>query len=1443
MQALAQFLHLPSIESVIDFSPLTVAPTTSVIEAIALLSQEQGGGVLVVYDSHILGCFTQQDVGRLLSREVDLKTAQISEVMNPSVITLKQSDFHDIATALSLLRQHQLSLIAIVDEQNQLLGIITFESICQALSTKTSEGDFLESALLQTNEDVFRQLVENICEVFFVRDHKDNKILYVSPAYEKIWGRSCSSLYENPLDFTEAIHPEDRDRIIANITAQISGKPYEQEYRILRPDGEVRWIWSRAFPLKNELGEVYRITGIAQDITLAKQASQALRESEERFRTMADSAPVLIWMADTDAVCTFFNQAWLDFTGRTQEQELGNGWTENIHCEDKERCLNTYLSAFNARQCFQIEYRLRRADGEYRWLLDKGMPRFTPNGNFAGYIGCCIDITELKQTNEELEKRVAERTTIVKQMNRQLVLEMADRQHFEDQLRQSEQMLQLVLDNIPQRVFWKDRNSVYLGCNRNFANSAGFDNPEDIVGKTDYDLVCNQQEASFYRQCDARVMQTNTASDKIVACHTRKDGKQAWLETNKVPLHDTEGEVVGILGTFEDITVKRQAELALRETQERLQAILDNSPAVIYLIDTENRFLLINCEFEKLFNITQKQIIGKSIYDIWSKDVADGFAANNRQVLANNIPIEAEEVVPQADGLHTYLSVKFPLLDTNGVAYAVCGISTDITERKRTDSELRQSEERFRLLVEGVRDYAIFMLSPQGHIASWNFGAQSITGYQEAEIIGQHFSCFQGLEDISAINEELEIAAATGRFECEGDRIRKDGSHFWANIVITALRDEIGLRGFCKFIRDITERKQAEETLLRLRKAIESSSDAIGITDIDGSGVYLNPAFIELFAYTVEELNAASGPSAIYTKKSEFERIKETVRRGESWRGEVSLQTRIGRIVQIDLRADAIKDAAGKIIGTVGIHTDITERKRVEQTLKLRDRAIAACNNGIMISDAKLPDSPLIYVNAAFERMTGYTAVEVIGRNCRFLQGTDTEQPEIKQLRAAIRQQEECTVIIRNYRQDGTLFWNKLNISPVFDVNGVCTHYIGIQTDVSELQAALRDRSSAETVLLVLQERLQYLLDSSPGVIYTFLAAKYDVITFVSENIATMLGYQAQEFIESNFWASHLHPEDAPQVFTQMSKIFEQEQYNYEYRFLHQDGTYRWIYDQAKLVRDKAGKPLEIVGYWADITQRKQLEDEIRSALEKEKELNELKSRFISMTSHEFRTPLSTILSSCELLEHYRHKWTQEKQLNHLHRIQNAVKRMTEMFNDVLFISKEEAGKLEYRTQSLDLVQYCRHLVEEVQQNLICQQYEELPSPRIAFSSQYESMPCCMDENLLEHILSNLLANAIKYSNIDSTVKFTLTFEDGRAIFVIQDQGIGIPKEDLTHLYESFHRATNVGNRQGTGLGLAIVKKCVDIHQGEIFVTSQLGVGTTFTVILPLNELDTTGDK
>ncbi|ADI62996.1 PAS domain S-box protein [Trichormus azollae] len=997
----------------------------------------------------------------------------------------------------------------------------------------------------------------------------------------------------------------------------------------------------------------------------------------------------------------------------------------------------------------------------------------------------------------------------------------------ENQLLQSQQMLQLIMDTIPHGIFWKDIHSVFLGCNRNFAKMVGFENPEDIVGKTDFDLVVDPEQAEFY---DATLMEANQPEYYQIIPKQQADGSQIWLETNKVPLHSIGGQVVGMLGTVQDVTQRKETQEALEKSEEWFRFLAESIPQQVWIADADGNLVYMNQRVLDGFGSTRERVLGgkwtqwvhpddlPNVVNVWNQSLATGI----------NYEVEFRLFQKPSGTYHWHMGRALALRDRQGKIVNWFGTNTDIHDRVTAEIALRESEEYFRLLVEGVKDYAIYMLDPEGRVMSWNSGAECMTGYQAAEIIGRDFACFFPPEDIANAmpKQQLEAASVNSRCESESIFVRKDGSYFWANCILTALHDDTGeLRGFCKLTRDITERKLTEKSLLRLQKAIESTSDGISIANISGQVIYVNPAFTEVLDYTGIQLNTCGGLVTTFRNPKVFETVLATVHRGESWHGEVTMQAQSGDYVQVDLRTDAIKDTTGKIVYLVSIYTDITQRRFIEEGLRLRDRAIAASSNGIIIADITIPDGSITYVNPAFERMTGYTAAEVMRQNFRLFLGADINQPALEQMKIAMQTGQDCKVILRNYRKDGSLFWHELNISPVYDTEACLTHYIGIQTDITQ-------RKQAETALLVTQQRLQYLLSASPAVIYTSEAMRDYGTVFISNNIKGMVGYEAQEFVkDSGFWFSHIHPEDASDVLAELSQVqvFDKKQYSLEYRFLHADGTYRWIYDQGKVVWDKAGNPLELVGYWADITSRKQLEQELRTALEKEKELNELKSRFISMTSHEFRTPLSTILSSAELLEHYHQRWTEEKLLIHLRRIQTAVHRMTEMLDDILVIGKAEAGKLEYKPLFFDLVEYCRQLVEEVRLNLKSQHL-------IFFTSQCKSISCYMDDKLLGYILSNLLSNALKYSPDGSLVRFTLACKNEQAVLKIQDQGIGIPEENQPRLFESFYRANNVGNILGTGLGLAIVKKCVDIHNGEIYFTSQLGIGTQFTVKLPVEK-------
>ena len=264
------------------------------------------------------------------------------------------------------------------------------------------------------------------------------------------------------------------------------------------------------------------------------------------------------------------------------------------------------------------------------------------------------------------------------------------------------------------------------------------------------------------------------------------------------------------------------------------------------------------------------------------------------------------------------------------------------------------------------------------------------------------------------------------------------------------------------------------------------------------------------------------------------------------------------------------------------------------------------------------------------------------------------------------------------------------------------------------------------------------------------------------------------------------------------------------------------------ILNDK-GYVAKVIEYIVDVTDKQQAVNNIRTAFEKERELNELKSNFISSTSHEFRTPLATLFSSVELIQHYDRTKSTDKKNYHLDRIKDIVVYMTKMLDNILTINKSEADKIEFQPEIVNIKSFCSEILEDIiisagDKHLIEQVFEG--GQKLVF----------IDPNLVRHIITNLLSNAIKYSPEGGKIVFKTEILDSYVRITVRDEGIGIPKEDLKNLYKYFFRARNSKTISGTGLGLSIVKKAVEVHKGKINLSSTEGEGTTFIVTLPTDK-------
>ena len=339
-----------------------------------------------------------------------------------------------------------------------------------------------------------------------------------------------------------------------------------------------------------ELGKYYGVVAyrprlnefevIVEDITDRKLIEIELREKAVQYRNLADSGIALIWTSGTNKLCNYFNEPWLNFTGRTLIQEMGNGWTEGIHPDDFDTCLETYITSFDKRIPFEMEYRLRDANGNYKWISDFGKPNYNSSGEFIGYIGHCFDITARKLAEERLEEEKI--------------------------------LLRSIIDNIPDQIYYKDRNSRFILCNPAVAANCGAGNPDEVIGKTDLDLFPPDLAKQYYKHEQELIASGIPLINLEEILKNKVTGEVRWSLSTKVPITDNNGNITGLIGINRDITERKLVEDEVISSVSLLNATLESTADGILVVNRNGIITRYNKKFADMWRIPEELLQRKN---------------------------------------------------------------------------------------------------------------------------------------------------------------------------------------------------------------------------------------------------------------------------------------------------------------------------------------------------------------------------------------------------------------------------------------------------------------------------------------------------------------------------------------------------------------------------------------------------------------------------------------------------------------------------------------------------------------------------------------------------------------------------------------------------------------------------------------------------------------
>jgi PAS domain S-box-containing protein len=770
-----------------------------------------------------------------------------------------------------------------------------------------------------------------------------------------------------------------------------------------------------------------------------KESERAFRESEARFRLVADTAPVLIWMAGTDKLCTYFNKPWLDFTGRSLELELGNGWAEGVHPEDLRRCVDTYSQAFERREEFSIEYRLRRSDGDYRWVLDIGVPRFNQDRSFIGYIGSCIDVTERKGAEEAL--------------------------------RRSETRLRLAVEAGKMYAYEWDVATDIVERSEEYASIPGLsgaprcDTREQFLSRVHPD----DRAAVIASTADRTPEDPTTRMSYRVL---RKDGGVIWLEKSGRAFFNPQGKMFRMTGIVADITERKRAEEALRESEERFRLAAQAGKMFAYEWSAATDVIVRSPESSQIVGIDEaEQLTGQQISARVHPDDRERLKAAMGELCPEMPHLQISYRMVHADGSVVWVDRNSRAhFDGQGRILRIVGMVADVTERKLAEHEVVLANDRLRLAMESGKSVGWEWDLKSGR-DSWFGDVQTMFGVPAETFIGraEDFYRYVHPEDRLQVSEAVaEARDSRIPYAAEFRVVRPDGTVRWvaAKGKFHYSPDGEAERMLGMAV-DITERRHTETSLHLFRKLIDESNDAIEVVDPQTMRFLdvnekacreLGYSRDELLSLRVYDIDPALDESSEAKCQSGLNEsgfmLFETVHRrkdGSTYPVEINV-----RHVELDR------------VYSVNVVRDITERKRVEETLRRKDLELTEAQRMAQVGSWQWdPDRDAVTWSQELYRIagrdSGLPAVTYAEHSKLY---TPESWERLRQaVEEAMRSGASYRLDLEMIRSDGSIRWVTARGEAQLDGNGRVVQLRGTVHDITE-------RKQVEEALATMSRRL-----------------------------------------------------------------------------------------------------------------------------------------------------------------------------------------------------------------------------------------------------------------------------------------------------------------------------------------------------------------------------------